>query len=115
MMESYPYTSFRMHYVTLPCTPRIRLALYFMTVPPGHMGLRRFRPNAGLWPPGSGILFLGLTSYIFRATRPPDGLGASTTSMGHPGLPESRHYCGVSVNHTHNSSPRLLHDLLLVP
>src|SRR3954454_16283073 len=106
MMESYPYTSFRLHYVTLPGTLRIRLALYFMTVPPGLMGLKRFRPNAGLWPPGSGILFLGWTSYIFTATGPPDGLGASTTSMGHPGLPEYRHYCGVPVNHTHDNSPR---------
>src|SRR3954449_2190676 len=103
MMESYPYTSFRLQYVTLSCTPRIRLALYFMTVPPGLMDVWRFRPNAGLRPPGSDILFLGWTSYIFTATGPPDGLGASTTSMGHPGLPESRHYCGVPVNHTHDS------------
>src|SRR4051812_23078352 len=117
MMESYPYTSFRLHYVTLPCTSRIRLALffvsvppriylvlYFMSVPPGLMGLWLYRPKAGLWPPGSGTLSLGWTSYIFTATGPPDGLGASTTSMGHPGLPESRHYSGVPVNHTHDTS-----------
>src|SRR3954452_25068908 len=115
MMESYLYTSFRLHYITLPCTPRIRLALFFMTVPPCLLGLWRFRPDAGLRPPGSDILFLGWTSYIFTATRPPDGLGASTTSMGHPGLPESRDYCGVPVNHPHDSSPEVLHDFLLVP
>src|SRR3954463_10471348 len=116
MMESYPYTSYHPHYVTLPCIPRIRPALFFTSVPPGThpalyytlvppglMDLRRFRPNAGLWPPGSVILFLGWTSYIFTATGPPDGLGASTTSMGHPGLPGSRHYCGVPVNHTHDN------------
>src|SRR4051794_34241503 len=59
------------------------------------MGLWRFRPDVGLRPPISGILF--------TATGPPDGLGASTTSMGHPGLPESRHYYGVPVNHTHDT------------
>src|SRR3954463_1110760 len=89
MMESYPYTSFRLHYVTLPCTQRIRLSLFFMTVPPGLMGLWRFRPNAGLRPPGSDILFLGWTSYIFTTTEPSDELGASTTFMSH--------LCGVPV------------------
>src|SRR3954466_9320731 len=67
-----------------------------------YHGLMLVPTQGRLLGPGSGILFLGWTSYIFTATGPPDGLGASTTSMGHPGLPESRHYCGIPVNHTHD-------------
>ena len=52
-------------------------------------------------------LFLSWTSSIkSTATGPPNGLHASATSVGHLGLPDSRHYCWVPVNHTHNSSPR---------
>src|SRR3954451_3562976 len=38
-MESYPYTSCRLQYVTLSCTPRIRLALLPKMVPTGQMCL----------------------------------------------------------------------------
>src|SRR4051812_43796092 len=99
-MEAYPYTSYRLHYVTLPCTSRDPTCLTF------HVGSARDSsclvlhvgsarpygpmtvPTQGrILAPGSGILFLRWTSYIFTATGPLDGLGASTTSMGHPGLP----------------------------
>ena len=45
----------------------------------------------------------GLSSILSTATGPPGWLYASATSMGHPGLPESRHYCWIPGNHTHNS------------
>ena len=48
----------------------------------------------------------GLLPSHSTATGPPGGLVASATSVGHPGLPESRHYCWIPGNHTHNSSPR---------
>src|SRR4051812_48217760 len=41
MTESYSYTSYQLCYVTLPCTPRIQLALFSTTVPVGLLGLRR--------------------------------------------------------------------------
>ena len=48
----------------------------------------------------------GLLPSHSTATGSPGGLYASATSVGHPGLPESRHYCWIPGNHTHNSSPR---------
>ena len=48
----------------------------------------------------------GLSSILSTSTGQPGGLYASTNSVGHPGLPESRHYCWIPGNYTHNSSPR---------
>src|SRR3954449_11716928 len=116
MMESCPYTSPALRYIAVHAKDLTCLILHVSSArDPSclvlHVGSARpYGPMAvptqgGLLAPGSGILFLGWTSYIFTATGPPDGLGASTTSMGDPGLPESRHYYGVPVNHTHDSCP----------
>ena len=48
-------------------------------------------------------LFLSWTSSILStATGPPNGLYASATSVGHPGLPDTWHYCWIPGNHPHN-------------
>ena len=47
----------------------------------------------------------GLSSILSTATGPPGRLYASSTSVGHPGLPKSRHSCWIPGNHTHNTEP----------
>ena len=92
-MESYPYTSC-LHYVTLSCTSRIRPSILEYV----GSGMLYWASRIRQLVPGLDFFHQGST-----ATGPPGGLGASATSMGHPGLPDSRHYCWIPGNHTHNN------------
>src|SRR4051794_34196489 len=101
-MESYPYTSLpaTLRYIAMHAKDPAFLIFHVGSGRPDGpkvVPIVSWTWVAWIWHPCSWAGLL--PSYHSNwATR---WLGASTISMGHRGLPDTRHYCWEPRNHTH--------------